>query len=76
MTYCPGPKLFQAAYTADVYVKYKRPTFTDNVGVASVTPEYKGGIQMRLGHLLQYYTASDKAGNRVTCKFEIITGGK
>lgn len=52
------------------------PKFSDNVGVTKVTSTHNPGDTFKVGPLIVYYTASDAAGNRVTCNFDVNVKSK
>ena len=58
-------------------VTWKEPTFTDNVGVASVLSNRKPNFDMgAFSTLTIIYVATDAAGNEANCKFDITVEGK
>nr|XP_058970077.1 uncharacterized protein LOC131796502 [Pocillopora verrucosa] len=57
-------------------VTWKEPTFTDNVGVASVLSNRKPNFDMgAFSTLTIIYVATDAAGNEANCKFDITVEG-
>ena len=57
-------------------VTWTEPTFTDNVGVASVLSNRKPGFEMATyTSITIQYTATDAAGNIAYCTFNITLEG-
>lgn len=50
-------------------------TFADNVGVYKITTNVRKRFD-QTGPYPQYFTASDKAGNRAKCNFDLLIGGE
>ena len=60
-----------------VRVVWNPPTFKDNFDThPTITSTMKPGASLRWGIHKNFYNATDKAGNRATCKFEIQLGRK
>ena len=76
MSNCPSSPVAVATTSSSARVTWTVPTFTDNVGVTKVTATYNSGKVFDVGSRNVYYTASDAAGNRVDCKFEVLVKRK
>ncbi|KAK3696483.1 hypothetical protein QZH41_011793, partial [Actinostola sp. cb2023] len=78
IVFCPGPKVFHPVYSKPpIFVKFKEPKFTDNVGVVRIDPPYRGGVNISgsVGGWNRYIYAYDKAGNNARCHFTVYVGG-
>jgi len=70
-TGCPS-NIYETADGNSKQVTWTEPKFSDNVGVTKVTSTKKPGDTFDIGSLIIYYQASDAAGNRVSCSFEVV----
>ncbi|KAK3699928.1 hypothetical protein QZH41_016595, partial [Actinostola sp. cb2023] len=74
---CPNsPVAVLTTLSNGARVTWTEPTFTDNVGVNKVTSTHKSGDFFDIATRNVYYTASDAAGNRATCTFEVVVKRK
>ncbi len=53
-------------------VRWTLPTATDNCGTALLTSTYDPGALFGVGSTVVVYTATDNAGNKSTCQFNVV----
>lgn len=69
---CPGDVTLTAATnTCSATANWTTPTFSDPCGGITVTSNFEVGDAVPLGANLVVYTATDAAGNSVTCEFTV-----
>ena len=77
---CPDDVIIEAATNEDGRnVTWNMPTVVDNTGEESaimVIPAIKSPWRIRIGSVTLRYVATDSAGNKAQCNFEITVVGK
>ena len=69
---CPVDISVSADASCEAVVSWTAPTASDNCSVASFTSDHNPGETFSLGTTTVTYTATDGAGNVVTCSFDVI----
>ncbi|QSQ22930.1 HYR domain-containing protein [Pyxidicoccus parkwayensis] len=68
---CPAATEAQASEPSGIEVSYASATATDEQGMASVEYSHPSGSRFPVGTTVVTVTATDKAGNRQQCTFEV-----
>lgn len=71
LTKCTEDITFVANASCRAVATWSPPTFTDNCGVANITPSIPSGSIFNKGTTTVVYTARDAAGNTATCSFKV-----
>jgi gliding motility-associated-like protein len=71
-TTCPVDIVVKANTGCEASVNWTEPVASDNCGVGSVTKSHESGSVFPVGTTTVKYTASDVAGNKTVCEFNVV----
>ncbi|MEM9885763.1 MAG: fasciclin domain-containing protein [Bacteroidota bacterium] len=71
-TACPSDINLQANTSDLVFATWNVPTATDNCGAFDLSSTHQPGSAFPIGTTTVVYTATDRAGNSRTCRFNVI----